>query len=296
MSNPTGGRGPSAGCWPVASWCAVTSLPLDSDNPCLVDGISSIMTLSINTHGAARVADDELYITAAEAATELGVSRATLYAYVSRRGIRTKRDPGTRESLYWRSDIMKAKQKRGPIAPEKVAGTDYVETALTFMTEKGAYYRGVSAIEAADRYSLEDVAALLWGVERDAIFRRSAAAAANRVRAPARAGRPSRRHRSRDGAAALVEAANPRSYDLSSAGMAATGADVLRTLAAILLRKPDFSGAPAHLCIAEALGLSDMWADVVRRLMVLSADNGLEAGPMSSARPPAPASRPIVRY
>ncbi|MBD3744596.1 MAG: hypothetical protein IE932_00110 [Sphingopyxis terrae] len=224
------------------------------------------------------MADAELYITAAEAAAELGVSRATLYAYVSRRGIRTKREPGARESLYWKSDILKAKQKRGPIAPEKSPSRDYVETALTFMTDKGPYYRGISAIDAADSLTLEDVAARMWDLPVDSLFTPRLPKAPQEF-APlldlvGHLGVTDR-------AAALLplmEGTNPRSYDLSAHGMALTGADVLRTMTAILLRTPELSDEPAHIRIAATLGISDFWADVVRRLLILSADNGLEAG------------------
>lgn len=224
------------------------------------------------------MADESLYISAAEAAAELGISRATLYAYVSRRGIRTKREPGERKSLYWRSDILKAKEQRGPIASEKVRPAEYVETALTFMTDKGPYYRGLSALEAAERLTLEDVAAHLWGADRDTIFTdrlpKQPAEFEALLKLVASSGVTDR-------AAALlplVEAANPRAFDLSAPGMASTGADVLRTMTAILLRSATFSDEPAHLRIARELDVGDMWADVIRRLIILSADNGLEAG------------------
>lgn len=222
--------------------------------------------------------DGELYITAAEAAGILGVSRATLYAYVSRRGIRTRREPGTRESLYWKSDILKAKEQRGPITTEKSRRSDYVETSLTFITEQGPYYRGLSAVDAAATLSLEDVAARLWNVPRDTLFTprlpKLPAEFAPLLKLVERASVTDR-------AAALlpfVEAANPRAYDLSAAGMAQTGADVVRAMAAILLRAPSFSDAPAHIQIARRFGLDEVWTDIVRRLLVLSADNGLEAG------------------
>lgn len=224
------------------------------------------------------MADGELYITAGEAAEELGISRATLYSYVSRRGIRTKREPGMRESLYWKSDVLKAKEQRGPITREKTRRSDYVETAITFLTDQGPYYRGLSAVEAAASLSLEDVAARLWDMPREGLFGE---------RLPKLPGEFApllalvERSSVTDRAAALlplVETANPRAYDLSSAGMAHTGVDVVRTMAAILLRRPALSDAPAHIQIAEHLGLDETWSNIVRRLLVLSADNGIEAG------------------
>ena len=220
----------------------------------------------------------DLYVSAEEAAFELGVSRATLYAYVSRRGIRTKREPGTRESLYWKSDILKAKQTRGPITTERAKPADFVETSLTFMTEQGPYYRGLSALKAADELDLEEVAALLWDVERGSVFTgrlpRLPAEFAQILELVGDLGVTER-------AVALlpmIELANPRSYDLSSAGMATTGADVLRVMTAVLLRSGEVTDEPAHVRIARHLGLDPFWADTVRRLLVLSAEHGLEAG------------------
>ncbi len=225
-----------------------------------------------------RLSDTDLYVTAAEAAEELGVSRATLYAYVSRRGIRTLRKPGMRESLYWKSDILKAKTQRGPITSEKLQPAAFVETSLTFMSEQGPYYRGIGAVEAARSLTLEDVAALLWSTPREDLFTQRL------PRTPLEYGELLALigHMGvTDRAAALLplfEAANPRSYDLSAQGMAATGTDVLRVLTAILLRAEGVSDEPAHLQIARRLSLDEDWTDMVRRILVLSADNGLEAG------------------
>ncbi len=48
---------------------------------------------------------DDLYVSAEAAAEMLSVSLPTLYAYVSRKKIRSQPVPGTRRSRYWRADI-----------------------------------------------------------------------------------------------------------------------------------------------------------------------------------------------
>lgn len=222
--------------------------------------------------------DTDLYITATEAAEILGISRATLYAYVSRRGIRTKREAGARGSLYWKSDVLKAKDQRGPITSEKTQSSTFVETSLTFMSENGPYYRGVGAVDAAETMTLEDVASLLWGGSREELF------AQRLPRLPVEYAQilailsPTSVTERAAALLPLLEAANPRSYDLSSAGMASTGVDVVRALTAILLNADEVTDEPAHLCVARRLSLDEDWTDIVRRLLVLSADNGLEAG------------------
>jgi helix-turn-helix protein len=50
-------------------------------------------------------AGDE-YLSAADAMKFLGVSAQTLYAYVSRKGIRSRPIPGSRQRRYWKSDLV----------------------------------------------------------------------------------------------------------------------------------------------------------------------------------------------
>ncbi|WP_205620945.1 helix-turn-helix domain-containing protein, partial [Intrasporangium chromatireducens] len=45
------------------------------------------------------------WITTTEAAQRLGVKRATLYAYVSRGQLRSRRRPGQQESLFDRAQV-----------------------------------------------------------------------------------------------------------------------------------------------------------------------------------------------
>src|SRR5258707_4785316 len=71
----------------------------------------------------------------------------------------------------------------------------------------------------------------------------------------------------------FIEIANPRAYDLTRDGMCQTGVDVLRWLAAFLIKTPSPSSDPLHVSVARCLGASDDMADLIRRVMVLSADN-----------------------
>ena len=64
-----------------------------------------------------------LYLTAREAAAELGVSPATLYAYVSRGLIRSERQPGSRRRLYAAADVRTIGARReGERAPAAAPG------------------------------------------------------------------------------------------------------------------------------------------------------------------------------
>src|SRR5215212_8664298 len=107
----------------------------------------------------------------AKAATKLlGVSRATLYAYVSRGYVRSEAVPGTtRERRYAREDVerlrLRAEERRNP---EKAAahalrwGVPILESAITLIAGGKLFYRGHDTAELARTRSLEEVAALLW--------------------------------------------------------------------------------------------------------------------------------------
>ncbi len=110
------------------------------------------------------------WITAAEATRLLAVSRATLYAYVSRGFVRSEPVPGNpRERRYAREDVerlrTRAEERRNP---EKAAehalrwGLPILESGITLIASGRLYYRGHDATELARTRSLEEVASLIW--------------------------------------------------------------------------------------------------------------------------------------
>jgi len=214
------------------------------------------------------------FLTAEEAAGLLGVSLATLYAYVSRKGLRSRQVLGTRSRQYWRADIEKIRSRAKPASP--VLGELQRESEITLMSESGPYYRGASAIDLAETATLEQVAALLWEIDEGEL-----------TKAPAP--RSDRNFAQRDDALAegsgvdravahfsFLEQANPKSFDLSPIGMARSGLDIIRWLTAILLRQDQASADPIHLQFGKVLRLPAELTELVRRILVLSADHGLE--------------------
>jgi len=117
----------------------------------------------MKTHKAA-------WIDADEAVEALGVSRATLYAYVSRGRIRSEAAAaGARRRRYSRDDIERLKARsRERRNPEKAAeqalhwGRPILESAITLIADEHIYYRGHEAGALARERSIADVAALLW--------------------------------------------------------------------------------------------------------------------------------------
>ncbi|MEW6645439.1 MAG: citrate synthase [Pseudomonadota bacterium] len=219
--------------------------------------------------------DDHLYFSADEAAEHLGVSRTTLYAYVSRKGIRSEKAANAKERRYWKADVLAVRATKGArgIRTTEASGISAV-SALTLITPQGVFYRGRSAAELAEHASLETVASLLWNADEAAAFTRRLPQLSSRF------GKLASLFDSdslADRASVLLpvlEADNPRSFDLSPPGMAITGADLVRAVTAVLLRKTKVGAEPIHEQIGKALGLSKEWTDIVRRILVLSADHG----------------------
>ena len=110
-------------------------------------------------------------IDAGEAVERLGVSRATLYAYVSRGLVRAVPDAGDpRRSLYSAADVdgLVTRKRRGR-KPERIAastldwGVPVLTSHITRIEGGRLSYRGYDALELAATASFEAVATLLWG-------------------------------------------------------------------------------------------------------------------------------------
>lgn len=219
--------------------------------------------------------EEELFATAQEAADELGVTVNTLYSYVSRKGLRTRQIPGTRSRLYWRADIAKVKASFGKRSEQSQRIDD---TDITLLTPSAPYYRGRNAIELSETHSLEQTAALLWQVDEVSAFAPTVPVVPREIES---LGKLIAHAPTTDKAIALLpflEQANPRAFDLSHGGMCRTGADVLRWYAAILTDADQPSADPLHEQVAAFLGASAEVSDVIRRILVLSADHGFGAG------------------
>ena len=109
-------------------------------------------------------------LSAAEAAEALGITRATLYAYVSRGLVRSEARDGSRARRYRAEDVavllQRREQRRDPgraMADALHWGTPLLESSLTLIADGELFYRGVPVAELATTSSLEQVAALLWG-------------------------------------------------------------------------------------------------------------------------------------
>ncbi|MDB5096466.1 MAG: Citrate synthase [Cyanobacteria bacterium RYN_339] len=106
---------------------------------------------------------------AKEAAEALGVSLATLYAYVSRGLIRSEAG-AARERRYAAADVeallARKEQRREPGQVARRAlnwGAPVMESGITLILDGQLYYRGHDAVTLARQSTFEAVAELLWG-------------------------------------------------------------------------------------------------------------------------------------
>ncbi len=224
------------------------------------------------------------WMDADQAAALLGVTKSTLYAYVSRGKLAAA--PGaTRQSrAYRRSEVERiAGQRARGRRPREVAraalawGLPVLESTLTLIEAHQLHYRGRSAIELARSASAEDVAGLLWQCAPADAFdapaprvpvavRRLAAAFAD-LPMPDRL--PAAFTVLQAHCVAVDERADPRLLARHA------GALLRLSCAAALGVAP--GSAPVHAQFAAAWGLSPRNADAVRAALVLSADHELNA-------------------
>lgn len=213
-------------------------------------------------------------ITAAEAAERLGVTRQSLYAYVSRGLLRALPGPTPRESRYLAEAVDQlAEQRASGRKPKEVAkaalnfGTPILSSAIATIEDGHLFYRGEDAIALARAASLETVAALLWDMPEAAAFAGPP---------PVPAGPPPETEELLPRFAAATTDDPTAQWQQDPAKLAAGSGALLRLQAACLLRTAP-STYPIHRQCAAAWGLDPAGADLIRAALVLSADHELNA-------------------
>ncbi|TGL76298.1 citrate synthase family protein [Leptospira yasudae] len=110
------------------------------------------------------------FLSALEAAQELGVEVETIYAYVSR-GILHSEPGGSRDrsKRYRREEVERLLlQREEKLHPGKTAraaltfGQPVLESAITLIQDERLYYRGKNILDLAESYTFEQVCNLLW--------------------------------------------------------------------------------------------------------------------------------------
>lgn len=189
------------------------------------------------------------YLSAHEAAAELGISLPTLYAYVSRGLIRSEETGGSKRTRrYHAEDVMRLKQRqqqrRDPQAAVEGSlhwGAPVLESALTLIADGKLFYRGQDAMALATSHTIEQVAALLWlndAAQAAALFEdaaRSLPADVQAVRAHMAALSP---FEQLNVAVPLAATHDLAAYDLQPEAVARTGTRILHLLSGTITGEP----------------------------------------------------------
>ncbi|RST84675.1 MerR family transcriptional regulator [Aquibium carbonis] len=224
--------------------------------------------------------DQALYLSAREAAGELGVSPATLYAYVSRGMIRSEPSAETRTRRYRAEDVRALKGRRAPFGAPRGSDADapVLDTAVSTITEAGPIYRGVPAVALAEDGSLEQAATLLWGFDAaDPFSPANMPVVSDAMRAVGAAAKTAGPLSRAIAVLALAGETDPRAFNRAPLGRAQTGARVMRLVASAVLDAPP-SARPLHEQVAGAWAPGNAKARaLLRRALVLLADHELNA-------------------
>lgn len=218
-------------------------------------------------------------LTAAEAARALGVTPATLYAYVSRGLVRSEPGPGpSRARRYAREDIerlrRRAEERRDPakVATHALAwGVPVLESAITLIAGHAVYYRGVDAVTLARTASVEAVASLIWTGRLDDA-RPAIAQTLTRTRAIPRPTVAPFIARAQS-VLALAAAADPLAFDLRPGALVRTGWRILDLLVGVAT--PGVHRDRIDAALARGWRVRAGGEDVLRAALILSADHEL---------------------
>ncbi len=231
------------------------------------------------------------YMTASEAASVLGVSLPTLYAYVSRGLIRSSGTSGQRNRRYYTEDIEKLlARKEGRRNPEQLAqdalhwGAPVLESALTLIDGDNVYYRGINFRTLAQNATIEQVAALLWTGDVDLAYKLFDM----QVRVTARLYETMLMHIEMDGAnlrpiqmlqtmLPIAASDDQGAYDLRPVAVMQTGARILRLMGSVLAGDVP-EDIPVAAMLQRGLRPKDDHAQAMfNALLVICADHELNA-------------------
>jgi citrate synthase len=226
--------------------------------------------------------EEPLYLSATEAAAELSISPATLYAYVSRGLVRSEpTSEGTRARRYRAEDVRGLKNRRAPLVEGqglKAADLPVMDSSVSTITVEGPIYRGVYATALAETASLEQTATLLWDAKScDPFSKSNMPVVSPAMRAILHAAKDALPIDRAIAVLSLATEADPRAYNSVAEGRAATGARILRLVTAAMTESEP-SSDPIHRQVARIWAPANKHAeDLIRRALVLLADHELNA-------------------
>jgi citrate synthase len=240
---------------------------------------------------------DHPWLTAAEAARVLRVSRATLYAYVSRGYVRSQSKPGSsRERRYSRDDVERLRRRTEERRdPDKAAarvlqwGMPILESSITLIDGDQLYYRGYDAVALSRSRSLEEVASLIWCGRFEGTLR----SAPPRLPAAGRMDEALPFVARAQSTLAAASARDPLAFDLRPAGVALSGWRILALLTRTATRSPA-SAATIEQTLAQAWAVGARGADLLRSALILCADHELNVSSFTARSVASAGSNPYA--
>lgn len=226
------------------------------------------------------------YLSAQEAASQLGISTGTLYSYVSRGMLRSEAADGkSRAKRYLAEDVRKLKRRQSVrYSPERAAqqalsfGSPVLDSAITLIKDGRLFYRGHDAVALAQTNRFEEVATLLWTGKFDATDRLfEQATSTNRIPPhpadPPPALSPIERFQTVLPAAAAQDLA---AYDFSAEAVQQTGVRILRLLTETAANQP-LDHSIANTLRRAWLPKNDDATKLIEAALILCADHELNA-------------------
>ncbi|GIF38251.1 citrate synthase [Actinoplanes xinjiangensis] len=221
-------------------------------------------------------------MTTEEVAILLGVKPATVYAYVSRGLLTSRRNADGKNSLFAKTDVDAF------LAGRKRTTTPGIQTGITLIKDDNLFFRGRDATVLARSATYEAVASLLWTGELDDVpfpvnpeLRSLAMDVTGRLPKTARL-----TDRLRVTVAAAA-AADPLRFDTAPTAVVATGRQLLATMVQGL---PPRNGIPVRpVPFAEALWLrltsqrpGDTGLHLLNAALILLADHDIAASTLAA--------------
>ena len=222
---------------------------------------------------------DGAWLRAADAAAQLGVSRATLYAYVSRGYIRSQTMPGpSRERGYSREDVERLRRRTEERRhPDRAAahalqwGLPILESSIALIDGASLYYRGHNAVDLARSRTVGEVASLVWSGSADAPLPRVPPLTLTSRRPLTSLPFAARAH------VTLAEAAayDPAAFDLRPERVIVAGWRIMHLLTRAATGSRGASTAALDHQLARAWKVKGRGADILRAALILCADHEL---------------------
>jgi citrate synthase len=220
-------------------------------------------------------------LTAREVAEELGISPATLYAYVSRGLIHSEPGPdGSRRRRYRRMDVEALKerqaQRRDPARSAETAlswGTPVLESAITLIEGGRLYYRGHDALELARTTHFEEVVRTLWEINGDTESPSLTGRHENRALAAPPLS-PLERLQAR---LPVLAAVDPSAYDLRPRSITRAGFAILNTFVTEIAGQPGRDDGIADTLASHLAPDIEGASRLIDAALIISADHELNA-------------------